>query len=99
MQTYFAQSSFGRILLHVACACRDHKYQWHWRGIRREILSLEKRIVNRKVMSLPTRVAIPLSEWRVTSFLAILSQRVLAVMPDAPKPDHVFLQKQTGQVW
>jgi len=64
-----------------------------------DVKSLEKRIVNRKVMSLPTRVAIPLSEWRVTSFLAILSQRVLAVMPDAPKPVHVFLQKQTGQVW
>lgn len=36
MQAQLAQSSFGRILLHVACACRDHKYQWHWQGIRRE---------------------------------------------------------------
>jgi len=36
MQAKLAQSSFGRILLHLACACRDQKYQWHWRGIRRE---------------------------------------------------------------
>jgi len=37
MQILFAQSSFGRILLHLACAYRDHKYQWHWRGIQREL--------------------------------------------------------------
>jgi hypothetical protein len=37
MQAQLAQFSFGRVLLHVACAWRDHKYQWHWRGIRREI--------------------------------------------------------------
>jgi hypothetical protein len=38
MQAHIAQFSVGRILLHVVCACRDHKYQWHWRGIQREIL-------------------------------------------------------------
>jgi len=32
-----AQTVFGRILLHVACACRDHKFRWHWLGIRREL--------------------------------------------------------------
>jgi hypothetical protein len=37
MQAQLAQSSFGRILLHLACACRDHKYQWHWRGVYREL--------------------------------------------------------------
>jgi hypothetical protein len=36
MQAQLAQTSFGRILLHLACLCRDHKYQWHWQGIRRE---------------------------------------------------------------
>jgi len=37
MELKLAQSSFGRILLHLACVYRDHKYQWHWSGIRREI--------------------------------------------------------------
>src|SRR5512135_3187016 len=37
MQVYLAQSSFGRVLLHLACACHDHKYRWHWLGIRREL--------------------------------------------------------------
>jgi len=36
MQAHLVQFSFGRILLHVICACRDHKCQWHWRGILRE---------------------------------------------------------------
>jgi hypothetical protein len=36
MQPYLAQFSFGRILLHVAAACRDRKYRWHCRGIWRE---------------------------------------------------------------
>ena len=36
MQTYLVQFSFGRILLHIVCACRDHKCSWHWRGILRE---------------------------------------------------------------
>ena len=37
MKLYLAQSSLGRILLHVACTFRDHKYYWHWLGIRREL--------------------------------------------------------------
>lgn len=37
MQAKLAKSSFGRILLHLACACHDRHYQWHWRGIRREM--------------------------------------------------------------
>jgi len=37
MQACFVQFSLGRIFLHFICACRDHKYQWHWSGIRREL--------------------------------------------------------------
>jgi hypothetical protein len=37
MQAQLAQFSLGRAVLHVVCACRDHKYYWHWLGIRREI--------------------------------------------------------------
>lgn len=40
MQMLLAQSSFGRIVLHLACACRDHKFQWHWQGIRREVVQI-----------------------------------------------------------
>jgi hypothetical protein len=42
MQTHLAQFSFGRIMLHAACACRDHKYAWHWQGVVREIVWLHK---------------------------------------------------------
>jgi TPR repeat protein len=48
VKAYLAQSSFGRILLHVACAWRDHKYQWHWLGIRRE-LSANQPVVRRNL--------------------------------------------------
>jgi hypothetical protein len=37
MQTQLAQSHFGRVLLHLACACIDHKYAWHWQGACREL--------------------------------------------------------------
>ena len=37
MQAQLAQSGFGRILLHVVCALRDQKYQWHSCGILREL--------------------------------------------------------------
>jgi hypothetical protein len=37
MQVQLAQCSFGRILLHLARAFRDHTYQWHWRGVCREL--------------------------------------------------------------
>ena len=37
MQNQFAEFSLGRIVLHLLCACQDHKFQWHWRGILREI--------------------------------------------------------------
>jgi len=36
MQTILAESRFGRVLLHVVCALRDHHLRWHWKGIRRE---------------------------------------------------------------
>jgi hypothetical protein len=36
MQAKLARSSFGRVLLHLACAWRDHHYQWHWSGVLRE---------------------------------------------------------------
>jgi hypothetical protein len=32
-----ATSSAGRIVLHLACAWRDHRYQWHWQGMAREM--------------------------------------------------------------
>ena len=28
-----AASPSGRIVLHVVCAWRDHRFQWHWRGV------------------------------------------------------------------
>jgi hypothetical protein len=31
-----AASPSGRIVLHVVCAWRDHRFQWHWRGVLRE---------------------------------------------------------------
>ena len=31
-----AESSAGRIVLHLLCARRDHRIQWHWRGVLRE---------------------------------------------------------------
>ncbi len=37
MQNQFAEFSLGRIVLHLLCACQDHEFQWHWRGILREI--------------------------------------------------------------
>lgn len=37
MQARLAQTRFGRIALHLLCAWRDHKYRWHWQGIRREV--------------------------------------------------------------
>src|SRR6516162_2456760 len=37
MQAQLVQFSLGRAILHFVCACRDHKYYWHWLGIRREI--------------------------------------------------------------
>jgi hypothetical protein len=37
MQNELAEFGFGRIVLHLVCAWRDHKLRWHWRGILREI--------------------------------------------------------------
>jgi hypothetical protein len=37
MQNQFAVFSLGRIVLHLLCACQDHKFHWHWRGILREL--------------------------------------------------------------
>jgi hypothetical protein len=31
-----ARVSVGRMFLHVACAMRDRRVQWHWEGIKRE---------------------------------------------------------------
>jgi hypothetical protein len=36
-----AASAHGRIVLHVVCAARDHRFAWHWRGIRREFQSAQ----------------------------------------------------------
>jgi hypothetical protein len=46
MQIYLAQSSLGRVLLHLACACHDHKYRWHWLGIRRELARNDAEAIN-----------------------------------------------------
>jgi hypothetical protein len=40
MQAILAGSRFGRIMLHLVCALRDHHLQWHWRGMRREFKTL-----------------------------------------------------------
>jgi hypothetical protein len=32
-----AASPAGRIALHLVCAWRDHRFQWHWRGVTREM--------------------------------------------------------------
>ena len=37
MQNRLAELSLGRIVLHLLCACKDHKLRWHWRGILREM--------------------------------------------------------------
>jgi hypothetical protein len=37
-QLQLAGSPAGRIVLHVACAWRDHRFQWHWRGMVREVV-------------------------------------------------------------
>ena len=36
-----AASPVGRIVLHAACALRDHRFRWHWAGVARELASLE----------------------------------------------------------
>ena len=35
-QMALAARPSGRIVLHLVCACRDHRFQWHWRGVLRE---------------------------------------------------------------
>jgi len=37
MSTILIQFSIGRIILHVVCLCADHKWQWHFNGIEREL--------------------------------------------------------------
>jgi hypothetical protein len=32
-----AASPAGRIVLHLVCAWRDHRFQWHWQGVAREM--------------------------------------------------------------
>jgi hypothetical protein len=32
-----ARVSVGRMFLHVACALKDGRMQWHWEGIKREL--------------------------------------------------------------
>src|SRR6516162_5578259 len=44
MQALLAHFSLGRAILHFVCACRDHKYYWHWLGIRREIHACAARL-------------------------------------------------------
>jgi hypothetical protein len=35
-QLNLAGSPAGRIALHLLCAWRDHRFQWHWQGVVRE---------------------------------------------------------------
>jgi hypothetical protein len=35
-QLALASSPSGRIALHLVCVWRDHRLQWHWRGVARE---------------------------------------------------------------
>ena len=37
MQGQLARTPSGRVLLHLVCARRDHKFQWHGRGVVREL--------------------------------------------------------------
>jgi hypothetical protein len=32
-----ARVAVGRMFLHVACAMKDGRVQWHWEGIKREL--------------------------------------------------------------
>lgn len=38
-----ARVSMGRMALHLVCACRDGKVQWHWEGIKRELPKIADR--------------------------------------------------------
>jgi hypothetical protein len=31
------ESKVGRMLLHLFCMVRDHRWTWHWQGILREM--------------------------------------------------------------
>jgi hypothetical protein len=44
MNFRLAEHPFGRVLLHVACALRDHHWSWHWAGIRRELRARDPRL-------------------------------------------------------
>ncbi|HUS33826.1 MAG TPA: hypothetical protein VM680_00600 [Verrucomicrobiae bacterium] len=33
-----ARVSVGRVILHAACAMKDGHVQWHWQGIKRELV-------------------------------------------------------------
>src|SRR5438874_13470543 len=53
-----ARLSVGRMFLHVACALRDGRVQWHWEGIKRElplqfaqsmIKTIRPRRINRRI--------------------------------------------------
>ncbi len=38
---HLAGSSVGRIVLHVVCFRKDHRFLWHWQGICREFSSIQ----------------------------------------------------------
>ena len=40
-----SHSSAGRVVLHVVCFWRDHRFLWHWQVIRRELsVTLRRKI-------------------------------------------------------
>jgi hypothetical protein len=56
-----AAAPSGRIALHVLCACRDHRFRWHWEGVARELtqVSAPRRI--RLLVSRPEQVTGPIA--------------------------------------
>jgi len=36
-QLELSESKLGKIELHILAAVRDHKFEWHWKGIKREL--------------------------------------------------------------
>jgi len=38
LQERLAETSLGRITLHLLCLMKDHKFLWHYKGIVREFV-------------------------------------------------------------
>lgn len=40
MKLYLTRIALGRVVLHLGCICRGGQLDFHWAGIRRELLGL-----------------------------------------------------------